>query len=238
MSLRDATSRVAEALSLMAERMDVIQDTHGNVSQRFTEPKDKNTTVRMVIKPSGVPYKELNKSNLSQVVFEKMTDLPVEQRPEFTPTVKSFPAHIKPSVDAFHHATIYFHHPEIGAICHTHSPHVVAFAISELDIPCVSTEQADYFGGPIRCLPYSDLNSWGAKAEIRVGEKAVLLGHHGLLTFGKDAVEAVNLALAAESAAQKQVIAQSLLLRDLPELPQAEVDKWHVRYSTSYGQKK
>ncbi|MHB8407884.1 MAG: class II aldolase/adducin family protein [Acidiferrobacterales bacterium] len=216
------------AIKLMAAREDVLQDTHGNVSMRLYDGHhDAFFNTYMWIKPSGVPYNDISAEDL--VLMRRKGD------PGSADEILH--GHRKPSVDAVHHLTIYQNNPHIGAICHTHSPHVVAFAISELPIPCVSTEQADYFGGPIRCLPYADLNEWGKTVKVEQAERAVLLGHHGLLTFAGSAYEAVNLAIQLENLARKQFIAQTLLQRNLPVLPKEEVDKWHERYMTKYGQR-
>jgi L-ribulose-5-phosphate 4-epimerase len=212
-----------EALQLMAKRDDVIQDTHGNVSVRVDDET-------MYIKPSGVPYELIRPHDLCEVRFGG------------NGVHVSLHHSMKPSVDVPHHISIYQNNPHVGAICHTHSPYAVAFAMLEMGIPCVSTEQADYFGGSIRCLPYSDLNNWGKyvwpkeSPDKTLRERAVLLGHHGVLTFAGNPVEAVNLAIQLENLARKHFLAQTLHHQEIPGLPQEEIDKWHQRYQNDYGQ--
>lgn len=213
----NAIKQLVEALHLMGKRNDVIRDTHGNLSTCVPGGV-------VYIKPSGVPYEEISG-----------TDIP------FAAVIDGHMLHepLKPSVDLPHHIEIYRQSPKVGAICHTHSPYATAFAMGIRAIPCLSTEQADYFGGPIRCLEYHDLHTWGAHAAPREGEKALLLGNHGALTFGNTPKEAVDLAIALENVAQKTYLA--LMLHDPSgfryRLPEAEVEKWHERYNNVYGQR-
>lgn len=212
--------RVWSALDRMKQENNAIQDTHGNVSGRDEEGN-------VWIKPSGVPYNQIRAENIAGIT------------PLKNGSTIQFHGDMKPSVDTVHHIEIYRNFPHIKAICHTHSPHVVAFAIRRQDIKCTTTEQADYFGGPIRCFPYSDLNNWGADLDSLEGEKAVILANHGSLTFAEDPVEAVKLAIMLENIARKNILAGML---DVPEswrypLPPDEVQAWHERYQNVYGQK-
>jgi L-ribulose-5-phosphate 4-epimerase len=211
---------VFNALRLMAEQRDIIQDTHGNVSARAGQRM-------MFIKPSGIPYEKIMHNEVCMVEFDENGAVTFA-----TPTDKV------PSVDAPHHARIYNNHQRIGAICHVHSPHIVAYAIAGEPIVCSSTEQADSFGGDIRCVPYSDLNSWG-DVEIGDRERALLLGNHGGLTFADTAVEAVKLATRLENVAMKDFLARIVrATRSTQPLGFGEIVKWHERYMNTYGQVK
>lgn len=203
----------------MAKRNDVIQDTHGNVSIR-------DGTI-MWIKPSGVPYEDIKAYDVCGVSLLDGARIA---------------GVLKPSVDAEHHASIYKNNPEIGAICHTHSPHVVAHAILGRSIDCVCTEQADYFGGDVPCFAYRDFNSWGEVIHLEIlksfeTKKAVLLQSHGGLTFASDPVQAVKLAIQLENVARKNVLAGVHIQRYVGPLGPSEVEKWHRRYNEVYGQK-
>lgn len=211
----DVRKGVLEALRLMAKRNDVIQDTHGNVSgidgERF-----------MWIKPSGVPYDQIDFDDICGVDFFEGKEV----------------GKLKPSVDTPHHQAIYVNNPQIKAICHTHSPHVVAYAIRRQHIPCTMTEQADYFGGAIQCYPYSDLDSWGRNLGKLGDQNAVILGNHGGLTFASDPVKAVNLAIQLENVARKNILAGMLEVDEAWRWPLGteEIKKWFERYNNVYGQ--
>lgn len=234
MDRREALLDIHSAFLRMAEERDVLQDTHGNLSFRYSDDE-------ILIKPSGVPYRDINVANVSVI---KVKDRDYEHV-----------SGLKPSVDLQHHIEIYIDHPEIRAICHTHSPNVVAHTIVNSNVSCCTTEQADYFGTSIPCRSYRDLDSWGndvsdwllfQKEQNNMfgtfcGHRAVLMEHHGALTFSDSPMKAVNLAVQLENVARKNVIAGMLdvplLQKHYYELKKEEIEKWHRRYNESYGQR-
>jgi len=206
-----------KAFKLMALRNDVLQDTHGNLSVLASD--------QIYIKPSGVPYDEIDIWSICR--FQLL---------ENGSTVSSKNNGYKPSVDLIHHASIYKNNPHIKSICHTHSPYAVAHAICGLPIDCLCTEHADYFGWRVPCLSYKDLDSWGSDVRILDGARAVLLEHHGALTFSDEPVKAVNLAIQLENVARKNHLAMTLYPK-LRMMAYNESQKWHERYNNVYGQR-
>lgn len=222
----ECRAEVAKALHLLGKRQDVIQDTHGNVSALF-----ENT---VYIKPSGIEYDEIKYQDICRVSLDGEQVL-------YIPEIDVF-KNRKPSVDTEHHIEIYKSDKDIKAICHTHSPYATAYAYNHDGLKCYSTEQSDFFGDDVKCLSYRDLTEWGEYAgRFRDrNSKAILLARHGVLTFGKTAEEAVKLAIAVENIARKNFLAESLFHRSsergLSPMPKVEINKWHVRYNTKYGQ--
>jgi L-ribulose-5-phosphate 4-epimerase len=217
-----ALGELLVALRMMGKRQDIIRDTHGNASVRLEDGRG------FAIKPSGMAYGEIDRTHLSIVDIDG-----------------KYVSGLKPSVDLPHHLRIYRNNPKINAICHTHSPYATAFALAEESIHCYSTEQADYFGGVIECLPYRDLDEWGGIVSAALSgptegslftKRAVLLTNHGTLTFADDAIEAVELAIALENVAQKTAIARQINPLAAPR-PYDEIQKWRTRYVTKYGQR-
>lgn len=211
---------------MLGNMQDVIQDTHGNVSEI-----DEDGSI--YIKPSGVPYSRISRGMVCKISVDgKQLIHSLDEDA------------LKPSVDTVHHAAIYKRHKRIKAICHTHSPYATAYAYNGKSIRCLGTEQADFFGDDVYNLPYSDLNCWGKEAAMYVGgkpvTKAILLNNHGVLTFGETAEEAVKLAAALENCARKNYLAETLFNNDsrheLAALPIIEIVKWHDRYTNKYGQ--
>ena len=102
------------------------------------------------------------------------------------------------------HTEVYRVRPQTGAVIHTHSPHLLAFALAGRPLP-------------VRYVPLSHLGqaeevpvapSASAAAELigaRPGTQAVLLGGHGVLAFGPDAETAVSLLVALEEAAEAEL---------------------------------
>ena len=155
-----------------------------------------------VIKPSGVPYEELDPEMM--VVM----DLDGNQ----------VGGRLRPSSDTPTHLELYRAFPEIGGIVHTHSTHATAWAQSGRAIPCYGTTHADYFYGEIPCarnLTTEEINEAYEKNTGLViietfetrGIKpmytpAVLCANHGPFTWGKDAAEAVHNAVVLEEVAK------------------------------------
>jgi ribulose-5-phosphate 4-epimerase/fuculose-1-phosphate aldolase len=99
------------------------------------------------------------------------------------------------------------------------------------------TAAADEFGGEIPCAPYVD-NVGNHIGEVilkhRTQAPAVLLGHHGVFTFGPNPRAAFKTAVMVEDVARTCHLAS--LLGNPSALPPEEVQKWYVRYHSSYGQ--
>jgi L-ribulose-5-phosphate 4-epimerase len=212
---------VLRALQKMAERDDIFQNSHGNVSVLDREKG------LVYIKPSGVPFHEFYLEDQICVVDLKTGDL-VEGR-------------LKPSVDTKHHINVYANHPKINSIVHSHTPFVVAWASLGRDIKCYFTEQADFFGGTIYCLEYSDYHTWGEKIELQIGEKAVLLAKHGsiVVEYDEDPDKCVETAVVLEDVAHKAYLSKMLgmsFLEQVQEMNMNEVKSWSQRFEYSYGQ--
>lgn len=178
----------------------------------------------VVIKPSGMDYDKLRPRDLP------VTDL--DGRP-----VKG--NKWKPSVDLPHHLYLYRHRPEIGGVVHTHSGYATSFALLERPIPPYLTAIADEFGNGIPCAPYVDNSgdSIGKAILAHMGQApAVLLGHHGVFTWGPTPRAALKSAVMTEDAARTCHLA--LLVGEPKPLPPEEVRKWYDRYHSTYGQSK
>ena len=87
----------------------------------------------VVIKPSGVPYDELQPECMVVVDLEGRV---VE-------------GDLKPSSDTPTHLVLYRAFEAIGGVVHTHSRHATMFAQARREIPCLGTTHADHFHGPV-----------------------------------------------------------------------------------------
>src|SRR6202041_847749 len=87
----------------------------------------------VVIKPSGVPYKDMRPEHLVVTDMEG----------------KTVEGHLRPSSDLPTHLVLYKRFPAIGGVAHTHSEYATAWAQARKPIPCLGTTHADYFHGPI-----------------------------------------------------------------------------------------
>ncbi len=183
----------------------------------------------VAIKPSGVDYDSLTPEKIALVTL-KGQPWPAARYGLTT-------AGLRPSVDLPHHLYLYRHCPEIGGIVHTHSNYATSFALLSQPIPACLTAIADEFGGEIPCTPYVDNagNHIGeAILRCRGRAPAMLLAHHGVFAWGPSPRDALKAAIMVEDVAHTCHLAQ---LRGRCEpLPSDEIEKWYVRYHTTYGQ--
>lgn len=183
----------------------------------------------VVIKPSGVAYPALRPEDM--VLVELESGRPLEEG-------------LSPSTDTPTHLELYRAFPQIGGVVHTHSPYATAWAQSGKDLPCYGTTHADYFYGPVPCVPAL------SEAEIEAGYErqtglaigrtfaerrihplevpAALLHSHAPFAWGTTVEDAVLHAAVLEEVAR--LAWHTLLLAPaLPPLPEALMNKHFLR---------
>jgi L-ribulose-5-phosphate 4-epimerase len=154
---------------------------------------------RVVIKPSGVPYEELEADSLS------ITDLDgrVVEGP------------FRPSSDLATHLALYKAFPEIGAVAHTHSRFATIWAQAGQELPCFGTTHADYFRGAVPITGAMTAGEILTSYEWNTGQAivrrfasldpmeipAVLVHGHGPFCWAKSASSASDLAIVLEEVA-------------------------------------
>ncbi len=156
----------------------------------------------ILIKPSGVPYDELLPEHLVAVA---LADGQVAD------------GELRPSSDTPTHLALYRRYPEIGGVVHTHSTAAVAWAQAGRPIPPLGTTHADHFYGPVPVTrPMAEAEVAGdyeaatgaliVETLERVGlgpseMPATLVAAHGPFTWGSDAADAADNAIALEAVA-------------------------------------
>ena len=154
----------------------------------------------VVIKPSGVPYKDMRPEHL--VVADLLGNI-VE-------------GHLRPSSDLPTHLVLYREFPEVGGIAHTHSEYATAWAQARKPIPCFGTTHADYFHGPVPVTSEMSDSEISEDYEKNTGDvivrglqtdspltlPGILVANHGPFTWGKDPREAAHNAVILESIAR------------------------------------
>ncbi len=115
------------------------------------------------------------------------------------------------------HTEVYRARDDVGAIIHTHSPHLVAFAVASRPLPC-RYEALLRFGQAedVPVVPWAPRGSEKSVSGIvdvlgaHPSTGAVLLGNHGVLAFGPDPAGAASLVTVLEEAAESEVAAVPL----------------------------
>jgi L-ribulose-5-phosphate 4-epimerase len=156
----------------------------------------------MAIKPSGVPYKELD---ADQIVLLDLASGAV------------LDGDLRPSSDAPTHLLLYRELAGLGGIVHTHSPFATAWAQAGREIPCLGTTHADHFAGPVPVTRALSVDEIRGAYEERTGDVIIeairergldpltvpgaLVVQHGPFTWGPDVETAVENAVALEAIA-------------------------------------
>jgi L-ribulose-5-phosphate 4-epimerase len=169
--------------------------TWGNGS--IIDPEQK----QIYIKPSGINVKQLTETDISVVDFDGHT---IRGK--------------KPSVDTQTHIELYKGFKGIGSVIHTHSLYCTIFAQLQEDIPCLGTTHADYFYGDIPVVDPLDDDQINNDYEKNTGISivkyftsnkidplhipAALVPRHGVFVWGRNDLEAMENAIAAEHVAK------------------------------------
>lgn len=115
------------------------------------------------------------------------------------------------------HSIIYRLRSEVGAIIHTHSPGVLAFALANKALPC--RYEALLRFGQAADVPVAQWGPRGSQQSIAAIRETVeenpdssslILANHGLLAFGADPVATARLISAIEEAAEAELSSSGL----------------------------
>jgi L-ribulose-5-phosphate 4-epimerase len=193
--MNDALKHAVWEANVRLVREGLVLHTWGNVSAVDRVART------MVIKPSGVPYDQLQPDQMVTVSLD---------------TGKAAHGSLRPSSDTPTHLVLYRRFSGIGGIAHTHSMHATAWAQATRNIPILGTTHADYWRGEIPCTrrlrPTEIKNNYEENTGHIIVETfrnlnplevpAVLVASHGAFAWGRDAAEAVQHAVVLEYVAQ------------------------------------
>ncbi len=149
----------------------------GNVSARWGDG--------FLVTPSGMAYE---KQMPADMVFVSLAG--VASGPQL------------PSSEWRFHRDIYVARPEAGAVVHAHSPFATALACLGRDIPAFHYMIARFGGATLRCAPYATFGSQALSDQALAaleGRNACLLANHGMLAFGRNLGQAIDLAVELET---------------------------------------
>ena len=115
------------------------------------------------------------------------------------------------------HAEVCRTRPQVGAVIHTHSPHLLAFALAGRPLP-VRYEPLPRLGQAEE-VPVAPVAARIELIKARPDTRAVLLGGYGVLAFGTDTETTVSLLVALEEAAEAELHTAVLGRLSAPPLP-------------------
>ncbi len=147
----------------------------------------------------------------------------------------------RPSVETAMHTYVHKHRPELNTVIHTHSPMACAFAAANMEIPCVSAEQAFYLGGRIPLVRKYSLPGTNKLTELKAILKAlenvdaVLLRKHGVIVVGRSPEQGLDTAIVLEHVAKMAFY--SIQLAKPKEFTKTELKYLKEFKRTRYGQK-
>lgn len=226
LSMFDKLREITYEANMELYRNNLIKCTWGNVSVVSRQDKV------FAIKPSGVSYEELKKSDIVICDYDGNV---VE-------------GNLKPSSDTMTHAILYQNYNEIGSIVHTHSTYATAFAQAGIDIEIYGTTHADTFNGSIPCARFLTDGEISGDYEKETGNvivetfasrnidvlsvPAIILKGHGPFIWGMDAESAVKNTIILEEVCS--INYKTLQLNpNVKLLPQRIINK---HYSRKHGE--
>jgi L-fuculose-phosphate aldolase len=180
--------RIVRATRLLSQAAVLSASGHGNASERLDASDDMLLT---------------SISNIAQLSAEQIARVTLDGAVR-EGTLDPASAEIVAM-----HAGVYRVRPDVGAVIHTHSPHVTAYALAHQPLPC--RYEALLRQNVAEDIPVA---AWGPRGsavsvtnitdaiQAHPGIRAVLLANHGLLAFGSDALDAARVIIAMEEAAQ------------------------------------
>lgn len=170
---------IATALRMAAGGLN--KGTAGNLSIRA----EQDGQAGFLITPTGMSYDALTADD---IVFMQLDGTPVGRR--------------KPSSEWRFHRDLYVARPEAGAVLHAHSPFATSLACLRREIPPFHYMIARFGGDTLRCASYATFGSQAlsdnALAAMQA-RNACLLANHGMLVFGRDLAQALDLGVELET---------------------------------------
>jgi L-ribulose-5-phosphate 4-epimerase len=200
----DHIKESAYVANMQLPKLGLVLYTFGNVSA-----VDRELGV-FAIKPSGVPYDQLDAGLLPVVDFDG----------------KVVEGKLRPSSDMLTHAVLYKHWNNIGGIVHTHSTYATAWAQAQRDIPIFGTTHADHTTVDIPCAPpmadsmiegnyeyetgFQIINCLAERNLSYEDLEMILIGNHAPFTWGKSPDQAVYNSAVLESIAQMAMLTEQI----------------------------
>ena len=199
--------------ALEIKKNGLVSLSGGNVSLRVGEGQ-------YLVTPSGMIYEEMTPEDVCLIDDE----------------CRVIEGTRKPSSDSS--ALVYmFQHLPVNAIIHTHQPWATACGFLVDEIPDFLVTIMDACKNPVKVAPFTPSSAIGMgelAVEYAGDSLAVILKHHGVVTWGEDLEEALFAAVYLEESAKTFAIAKAMGA-DIPPLDPELIAKEKAGWET-YGQ--
>ncbi len=199
--------------ALEIKRCGLVSLSGGNVSLRVGDGQ-------YLVTPSGMIYEEMVPDDVCLIDDD----------------CRVIEGERKPSSDAS--ALVYmFQHLPVNAIIHTHQPWATACGFLTDELPDFLVTIMDACKNPVKVAPFTPSSAIGMgelAVEYTDDSLAVILKHHGVVTYGKDLEEALFAAVYLEESAKTFAIAKAMGA-EIPALDPELIAKEKAGWET-YGQ--
>ena len=199
--------------ALEIKKCGLVSLSGGNVSLRVGEGQ-------YLVTPSGMIYEEMVPDDVCLIDDD----------------CRVIEGERKPSSDAS--ALVYiFQHLPVNAVIHTHQPWATACGFLTDEIPDFLVTIMDACKNPVKVAPFTPSSAIGMgelAVEYTDDSLAVILKHHGVITYGEDLEEALFAAVYLEESAKTYAIAKAMGA-DIPALDPELIAKEKAGWET-YGQ--
>lgn len=200
--------------ALEIRRCSLVSLSGGNISMRVGED-------RYLVTPSGMIYEQMVPEDVCLI----------------DGTCRVVEGNRKPSSDSSALVYLFEHMPKVQAVIHTHQPWATAAGFAADEIPDFLVTIMDACRNPVRVVPFTPSSAVGMgklAVEYAGDSLAVILKHHGVITWGGDLQEALYAAVYLEEAAKTYVLAKAMGVQ-IPALPPELIAQEKAGWET-YGQ--
>ena len=200
--------------ALEIRRCSLVSLSGGNISMRVGED-------RYLVTPSGMIYEQMVPEDVCLI----------------DGTCRVVEGNRKPSSDSSALVYLFEPMPKVQAVIHTHQPWATAAGFAADEIPDFLVTIMDACRNPVRVAPFTPSSAVGMgklAVEYAGDSLAVILKHHGVITWGGDLQEALYAAVYLEEAAKTYVLAKAMGVQ-IPALPPELIAQEKAGWET-YGQ--
>lgn len=174
-------------------REGLVVASAGNISARVPGADD-----AVAVTPTSIPWDVMTAEQIAIVSLRDGSPIDAPAAP-----TSELPMHL----------AVLRARPDVGAVVHTHAPHVSVLSVLRRPLPPVIDEMMIYFGGTIEVADYAFTGGerLGGNVVAALADRAgAILSNHGNVCVGSTLDEALHVAITMEACARTYVAALAL----------------------------